>query len=375
MIIYTVKPGDTLGGIAALYGTSTDELIAANGMPAPDSLAVGQTVVIPEGGEKLGAFAVNGYAYTFITPEALDGSLPYLTYLTVFTYGFTREGELISPNDEGLPGRISAGGAQPVMLISTLTGDGNFSNELSGYLFNNREIWEPLVDNILENMREKGYAGLDIDFEYVFAYQAELYAEFVDYTRRRLNDEGYFVIVALAPKTSADQPGLLYQGHDYSLLGQAADRVLIMTYEWGYTYGPPMAVAPIDKVEEVVRYAVSEIPPDKIFMGMPNYGYDWTLPYERGVSKARSISNNEALTLASSNRAEIKFDETAQSPYFNYTDEEGREHEVWFEDARSIQAKLALADRYGLYGVSYWNLMRFFRQNWTVLDEEYDILR
>ncbi|MBQ7500844.1 MAG: LysM peptidoglycan-binding domain-containing protein [Clostridia bacterium] len=373
MIIYVVKSGDTLSGIASLYGVGTEELTAANGMPDPNALAVGQTVVVPGNGDKLGTLAVNGYAYPFISPEALDGSLPYLTSLTVFTYGFTRSGELISPDDEGLTGRIREGGVGPVMLISTLTEEGVFSNELSSYLFGERGLWDTLVDNILSEMREKGYAGLDIDFEYVFADEAGVYAEFVTYVRERLNAEGYYVIVALAPKTSADQPGLLYQGHDYRLLGEAADRVLLMTYEWGYTYGPPMAVAPINKVEEVVSYAVTEIPPEKIYMGVPNYGYDWTLPFVRGESRARSISNNEAVSLASSYRAEIKFDETAKSPYFNYTDGEGGTHEVWFEDARSIQSKLALANRYGLYGVGYWNLMRYFRQNWTVLSEEYNI--
>ena len=86
---------------------------------------------------------------------------------------------------------------------------------------------------------------------------------------------GYTVMVALAPKTSAGQPGLLYEAHDYAALGAAADDVLLMTYEWGYALSEPMAVAPIDKVEQVVRFAVSQIPPDKIFLGMPNYGYDW----------------------------------------------------------------------------------------------------
>lgn len=129
-----------------------------------------------------------------------------------------------------------------------------------------------------------------------------------------------------------------------------------------------MAVAPIRNVRQVVDYALTEMEPNKIYLGIPTYGYDWLLPFQRGVSRATSISNPEALALARRYRAAIRYDEQAQSPWFRYTDEQGREHEVWFEDARSISAKLALVQERGLYGISYWNLMRPFPQNWVTLN-------
>ena len=108
---------------------------------------------------------------------------------------------------------------------------------------------------------------------------------------------------------------------------------------------------------------------DKILQGIPNYGYDWTLPFVRDVSKARSVGNVEAVELAARYRTEILFDATAASPYFYYTDATGREHVVWFEDVRSIQAKLDLNASYPLAGVSYWNIMREFPQNWNLLNQ------
>ena len=59
----------------------------------------------------------------------------------------------------------------------------------------------------------------------------------------------------------------------------------------------------------------------------------------------------------------------------SYYDEQGREHEVWFEDARSVRAKLDLVPLYGLRGVSYWNIMKFLPQNWAVLNALYTIRR
>ena len=145
-----------------------------------------------------------------------------------------------------------------------------------------------------------------------------------------------------------------------------------LTYEWGYALSEPMAVAPINKIEPVVRFATSVIPPAKIFMGIPNYGYDWSLPYIKGQTRARSLGNVQAVEQAIQVGAPIQFDETAQSPHYNYWRDRA-EHEVWFEDARSIRTKLALAGEYQLHGISIWNIMRYFPQLWLVLNNLYEI--
>ena len=126
--------------------------------------------------------------------------------------------------------------------------------------------------------------------------------------------------------------------------------------------------AGLSRLRRVVEYALTEIPPEKILLGIPNYGYDWTLPFVQGESRATSISNQYAVTLAADNGVDISYDSQAQAPFFRYRDDMGREHEVWFEDARSIRAKLSLISRYNLRGAGYWNLMRPFPQNWLVLN-------
>ena len=144
------------------------------------------------------------------------------------------------------------------------------------------------------------------------------------------------------------------------------------THIRAYTYGPPMAVAPINQVRRVVEYALTEIPAEKIDLGIPNYGYDWPLPYERGVTAAKTIGNVEAVQIAIANAAVIQFDETAQSPFFYY-EADGIQHEVWFEDVRSMQAKFDLINAYGLRGAGYWQIMRLFRANWLLLADQFEI--
>ena len=374
--VHTVSGGETLRSIAERYGVTINQLLRNNpqlgGLPA---IYPGQTLVIDYNQPKQGEMSVNGYAYPYIDREVLRRTLPYLTYITLFTYGFTPEGNLIDLDDEEVIRIAREYGVAPLMLISTLTEEGTFSNQLASAGLNNPEAQNRLIDQILANLQAKNYHGLDVDFEYILPEDRAAYVDFIRNVTTRLNAAGYQVITALAPKTSSDQPGLLYEAHDYRGIGEASNFVLLMTYEWGYAYGPPMAVSPLNKVQEVIDYAVTQIDRNKIFMGMPNYGYNWTLPFVKGTSQAQSISNVGAVELAGQVGAYIQYDPVAQAPHFNYYDEQWREHEVWFEDARSVRAKLDLVPLYGLRGVSYWNIMKFFPQNWAVLNALYTIRR
>lgn len=372
--IHTVKPGDTLTAVARQYGVSVLNLLQNNPslIQAP-ILRPGQQLTISFTDQKLGSLSITGYAYPNIKRDVLLGTLPYLTYLTIFGYGFTSDGTLVVPEDEPLIKLAREFRVSPVMLLSSITGEGGFSGELASELFRNERLQNSVIRQVINTMRQKGYDGLDIDFEYVNQDDAEYFLAFLRNTIEKLHAADYWVNVDLAPKTSSAQSGLLYESHNYPEIGAIADTVLLMTYEWGYTYGPPMAVAPVDKVRSVVEYAVSEIPAGKIMMGIPNYGYDWPLPYYRGETRATSIGNEYAVSLAAQQNAEIQFDPAAQSPYYNYWDGSGAEHVVWFEDIRSIRAKYALIDEFGLRGGGYWNVMRPFQQNWAYLAARFHI--
>ena len=378
MDIYIVKPGDALDQIAVSYGTTPEDLSYINQIPYPYQLAVGQALLVPAAiSRNTGRSAVaNGYAYPFISPWVLRQTLPYLTDLLVFSYGFTAEGELLSPvlSDDWMLETAAEYGRASVLTLTPLGPDGRFSNNLIHEMLQNTESRERLMEELLAEMQVRGFSGVDVDFEYILAEDRDLFTNFVAELRNRLNAEGYRVSVALAPKTSADQPGLLYEGKDYRGLGEAADEVLLMTYEWGYTYGPPMAVAPLNKVRQVVEYALTEIQAEKILLGVPNYGYDWMLPFVQGESQAVTIGHVEAVQIAITNGVAIEYDETAQSPFFRY-ERDGVMHEVWFEDVRSLERKYDLIREYGLRGMGVWQIMRLFRAMWLLYEDMFEIFR
>ncbi len=368
MLIYIVKSGDNIDSIASRFGVPADRVIYVNQLEYPYRLVVGQALLITIETIISGRNIIsNGFAYPFISPWVLGQTLPFLDELSVFSYGFTTEGELVLPAlpTEWMINDALSEGTKPVLTLTPFGPDGQFNNYLIHRVLTDTTARNRLIRNLYEAVLNQGYQGVNIDFEFILAEDRDLFTEFVRDVTYAVNELGYEVTVDLAPKTSADQPGVLYEGKDYPALGAAADRVLVMTYEWGYTYGPAMAVAPIDKVREVIDYAVTEIPREKINMGVPNYGYDWKLPYVRGESKAVTIGNIEAIQIALRNDSQIFYDETAQSPYFSYV-ADGITHEVWFEDARSMLAKYRLVREYGLHGIGCWQIMQLFRNMWIV---------
>ena len=372
--LHTVASGESVYSIALRYGLSVRTLYQNNSaLGGRSALYPGQTLVIAYDDTPTRTLAVNAYSYPFIRGGLLDAALPYLTYLTPFTYGINADGTLLPLADEWLLAAAGQYRTAALMHLSTLTEEGRFDNARSTLILEDEDAQDALVQSILETVQVRHYFGLDVDFEYVLPEQREAYAAFITRLREALNPLGCPVIVALAPKTSAAQRGLLYEAHDYALLGAAANAMFLMTYEWGYAYGPPMAVAPLGQVRAVLDYAMTAVSPEKIFMGIPLYGYDWPLPYRQGETRAESLSNEEAVRRAIRYGAEIQFDESAQAPWYRYTAPDGTGHEFWFEDARTQTAKLRLVAEYGFLGMGYWNIMRPAPQTWLVLSSLYDI--
>lgn len=378
MKIYVVQPGDTVDDISRQQNADLDSLIEVNQLTRPYRLAVGQSLllsennspdILPPGPGRQQAALRSGYAYPFISAQVLTETLTHMTELAVFSYGFTVSGDLIPPalDDQWMAEEALARGVLPTLTLTPLGTDGRFNNMLVSSLVHNPSAQRRLITSLGAVMLEKGYQAVNIDFEYILGEDRNAFTAFVAYAAYALNILGYQVSVALAPKYSDNQQGLLYEGMDYAGLGAAANWVVLMTYEWGYTYGPPMAVAPLNQVRRVVEYALTKIPADKITLGIPNYGYDWPLPYVRSTTKAKSLSNLEAVQTAIFYGVPILFDETAKSPWFRYW-QYGIQHEVWFEDVRSWLEKFRLVREYGLKGFAVWQIMNLFRAGWVLSD-------
>ena len=372
--IYSVRPGDSFYSIARQYGVTVDSIRGENpDIDAGGRIYPGQVVVIPPPGETgRQTIEVNGYTFPGSNMALVQTAFPSLTYLSIFSYEVRADGSLNTIDDTRWIAAARGAHVAPMMVITNIRPSGGFSSDIAHAVLSDPKVQDTLIENVANVMRSKNYYALNIDFEYIFPDDRENYNVFLQKITQRMHTLGYPVMTAVAPKLSGTQAGLLYEAHDYHAHGATVDRVILMTYEWGYLAGPPQAVAPLNQVRKVLDYAVTQIAPYKILMGIPNYGYDWTLPYVRGTL-AQTFSNVEAVARAWRNHAEIKYDPTAQSPYYNYYDEQKRQHIVWFEDARSIQQKLNLVKEYNLAGISYWTIERPFPQNLVVLNSTFAV--
>ena len=374
--IYTVQDGDSLESIAKTYHVTVEQLLRNNpSLSGRNYIYPGETIIIDYDVEKIGDISTNGYVYPYINLDLLRKILPYLTYLTLFTYGLTPDGELIQIDDTDIIQIAKEYKVAPLMLISTVLSVGDFSTELTHAILSSKSIQDYLITNIITNMKVKGYFGLYINFGFILIEDSLAYVDFITVLTNRLAEEGFEVCVALAPNIT-DQSGTIYEGHDYEGLGHAVTAVLLMTYDWGKALGPFTSVAPVNMMREVFDYSVTKISPAKTYIGIPTYGYDWTLQPKNGITIVHFLSNEAAINLAIEKKTEIHYDEVSQAPFYYYTENYGTNiinHIVWFEDARSIDAKVRLVPEYGFRGISILNVMSDFPQLWLVINTQYQI--
>ncbi|RDI47854.1 LysM peptidoglycan-binding domain-containing protein [Falsibacillus pallidus] len=363
---YTIQSGDNLWKISQKFGVPLQSLFEMNGLNQNSMLYAGQQIKIPA----LERPEAEVNAYTTSTTDSerqkVQQLAQYFTYLSPFTHAVTKEGTITtlgSKNDQVLIPAAKSNQAATLLVLTNFA-NGKFDSDLAAAILRDPALQDKLIGNILTELR-KGYSGVNFDFEYVNPEDRDNYSAFLKKVVSKLHPEGFSVSTALAPKLKADQKGLLYEAHDYKAQGQIVDFIVLMTYEWGWAGGPPLAIAPINEVRKVLDYAVTVIPANKIMMGAPLYGRDWKIPWQKGTI-ARTISPIDARKLAVRYNVPINYNYTYESPYFRYTDESGQQHEVWFEDARSMKAKMDTVKIYQLRGISYWELANEFPQNWTV---------
>ena len=233
MQIYIVRAGDSLYAIARRFGTSVEELTRLNQIADPSRLVIGQSLIVPGPAEDVREqIEVNAYVYPTVPETVLTETMPYFTTLCPFSHSVTAEGELRPIADERLIRAAYAGQTAPLLTITNLGETGGFSSDLAHTVLTDEGVQARLLGNVVSQIREKDYYGLNINFEYIYPFDRDSYSQFVKRAAERLHPLGCPVSTAIAPKESADQQGLLYTAHDYEAHGKYADRVILMTYEW-----------------------------------------------------------------------------------------------------------------------------------------------
>lgn len=242
----------------------------------------------------------------------------------------------------------------------------NFDGNIAKTLLESPSNRQALINNILNASKINGYKGVNVDLEGIYYYDRSYLTTFMSELYSTLNPQGFYVTIAVPAKTS-DSPTASWSGaYDYAALAKYSDQVVLMTYDEHYPGGTPGSIASIGWVENVIKYAVTVIPKEKLLLGTAAYGYDWS----SNGTKAYGISS--IYNLASTHGAVIKWDSVSQSPYFTYTDASSVSHTVWFENAQSLNYKLDLVNSYNVSGIAIWRLGLENPDYWTSIKTKFN---
>ncbi|UJF34485.1 glycoside hydrolase family 18 protein [Paenibacillus hexagrammi] len=351
---YVVQPGDTYSLIAHKAFVPIGQLEAANSMIKPETLQPGMIIKIPDTSN----YIADTLSYYGVRSPELDQALireyaPYSSSISIFEYHFASNGDIVNQlEDYAAIETTWKNRVTPLVTITNLT-EAGFDSELVHLVLNNPAARSNLVDHIAELVLRKGYGGVNIDFELVRAVDRDLFSGFLRQLRDRLKPGGFALTIAVPPKTSEDIPWML--GYDYGAIGSVVDSMFIMAYDWHHSVSEAGPVAPLDQVKNTIQFALKYVPRQKIILGVPLYGYSWSIPYQPGMV-APGISNQNAIQTAMRYQAPIQYSREAQTPYYQYRNEQGMLHEVWFEDVRSMSGKMLLVREYGLQALGAWQL-------------------
>ncbi|WP_170885494.1 glycosyl hydrolase family 18 protein [Bacillus alkalicellulosilyticus] len=363
---YVVKSGDTLFFIALAHDTTVAEIKAINGLTS-DMILVGQVLLLPvkevqveESKEK--SYMIFGYYTKYWATDrnsyqSLVDHHEYMNSIGTASLDVNADGTISGflPT-EG----ISFANNNGVAAYATI--QNKFDPALASQILRNNELREKTIANMLTLVQDNQYAGININFENMYANDRVVFTQFMERVVDVFHAHSYPVMVSVPAKT-CDCPTWAWSGtFDLKALGGLVDYVQVMSYDQHGSWGTAGPVVGHNWVKNVLDYTTANIPSEKLLIGLPAYGYDWNLTKGTGH---KALTMKQIKQLIIDQNATVQWDQTSQSPYFYYVDSQGDRHVVWFENEASLAAKTKLVQEYNLAGVSMWRMGQEDKSFWT----------
>jgi spore germination protein len=366
---YQIKAGDHIWQLAHQFNVDPSAILAANPGIDPTHLFIGQIINIPST-EKLEIATLGFLVPSSVSKDlaTLDSISRHLTYIAIVAYSITEVGFAFNMiEDASLVARCHRLNITPLLMLRNLA-ENDFSAELAGRVLENPTYRRNLVASIVNLTRQRGFGGVSIDFEFVPPARRHDFIMFLTDLKIGLGE--FLLHVNVHAKTADIPTNRIIGAYDYAAIGNVADIVAVMTMDYGYPGGPPDPVAPINWMEQVIQYSITQINPRKLQIALPLYGYDKVVPTNATQALSVLAAQNKAISTGSS----IEFENIAKSPWFRYW-QGVKEHVVWFEDIRSYIEKYRLLDIYQLVGTTFWQISLPAPQNWAYLGKNIRVVK
>ncbi len=370
---HTIVQGDTLENIANMYEVTIMDLLRNNSYLADiEYLPVGDVLVVEYEDVRQDNLMVVGYCYPFIEEKVLKKTLPYLTYVMIYSYIIGSEGNFNALNDRLIIEYAKTYGVAPIMVLSIDTSEDTSATEIANEVLNDETLSSNLKDHIISTLIEKGYAGLSLVPIYVYPSDRQLYVEFFTELTNSVKELGLTMFDTFVP-TIFDLISNIFATQDYiRIINELLDYIIVFPSAIGTVLGTPFGIANYNTILDQTDYILKFNDNEEVLIGINITGYMWELPYIPGVSSVNTISVASARQLAADYNIPIQFDERTRLAYYIYS-ELNREYLVRFSDARTIISFLEVVNDKELKGLGNWNIMSFFNNLWLIVNSQYFI--
>lgn len=372
---HQVEEGETLGSIANIYNVTVFDLLRNNSfLSDQEFLRIGDVLVIEYAGEKTSEISVTGYCFPFIEESILKKTLPYLSYLIIYSYIIRSNEFNVSTEDTLIIENAKAYGVAPIMQISLVAEEGVSESDVVNIMLNDESLSSDIMDSIVANVLEKGYAGISINTIYVYPSDEQLYIEFLAELIGRIKALGLIVFNSLIPNTFELISDLFVTQEYVGIIDRLTDISVFFPTSVGMVIGAPSGTSNFLFMQELIYNVLRYIPKEELCFGINTIGYIWELPYIPGVSEGNAISAETAYNLARDYGINIQFDEGTQAAYFIFQNN-NRESLVRFRDARTVASYMKIVNAFSLLGVGVWNIMDYFNELWLIINSQYNIYK
>ena len=277
---------------------------------------------------------------------------------------------------------LVSGAANPLVLetarlhhvpIMPIVANGDFVQDEFQKLLKNPEAIANMTAQLIRDCKENGYTGFQFDFENVHWTDREALTALVSKAAEAFHRAGLQLTIATVPNAPGqpEEEGFaawIYENwrgaYDLKALAQSVDLICLMTYDQHTRWTAPGPVAGWKWTTDNLDYALQAVPPQKLSLGIPLYGYHWfagtpTKSDDKGNDKpnpsAEYIGTDDAMDLAKAYGGKVEWDATDRTAWFYFYRADMREW-IFFTDARTFRARYELVKERGLQGFCSWVL-------------------
>jgi spore germination protein YaaH len=318
--------------------------------------------------------------------RSVDSAFNYevIKDVSPFWYGLTSESVIRDKYTLGLYTKPITGAIQDLRnrgltILPTITDDMPVRG-LAGVLANESKR-AVLVKSIRDLVAKYNYDGIDLDFEKFYAKGETranwvtlkpTWVSFIKELSAVLHADGKLLSVTTPPDFDPATKRAGNWVYAWAEMGPHIDRLRIMAYDFSTT--TPGPIGPLAWTEDAVKYAVSQMPASKVYVGIPAYGRDWITKVD-GVCPAAfaktivvggraAFTMKDGVELSKIYGGAPKYNEViAENSYVykkTYTDPTNSAisctatRTTWYPDERSFAVRAALVGKYRLGGVAIW---------------------